>query len=141
MVINSSFYTSSGIIPPEHLTFVSLLSAKGLYSQGIEWNTPGRRRGEGRAKGKIIALWTPCLIPKKWKWSIKKRWRCSKKIMGKGYGYLSNRSGSALFSKWGVGVGGCNVSQYSAQIIQDGGLTFELISYCDINSHIHNIPV
>lgn len=61
--------------------------------------------------------------------------------MGKGYGYLSNRSGSAEFSKWGVGVGGCNVPQYSAQIIQDGGLRFELISYCDINSHKHNIPV
>lgn len=59
--------------------------------------------------------------------------------MGKGYGYLSNRSGSAEFPKWGVG--GCNVPQYSAQIIQDGGLTFELISFGDINSHIHNIPV
>ena len=69
VVINSVFsstcHISSGIIPPEHLTFISLLSAKGLYSQGIEWNTPGRRRGEGRAKDKIIALWTPCLIPKK----------------------------------------------------------------------------
>ena len=61
--------------------------------------------------------------------------------MGKGYGYLRNRSGSAEFPKWGMGVGGCNVPQYSAQIIQDGGLTFDIISYCDINSHKHTIPV
>ena len=61
--------------------------------------------------------------------------------MGKGYGYLRNRSGQAEFPEWGVGVGGCNVPQYSAQIIQDGGLTFERISYCDINSHKHTIPV
>lgn len=54
--------------------------------------------------------------------------------MGKGYGYLRNRSGPAEFPEWVVGLGGCNVPQYSAQIIQDGGLTFDPISHCDINS-------
>ena len=60
--------------------------------------------------------------------------------MGKGYGYFRNRSESAEFPKWGVGVGGCNVPQYSAQIIQDGGY-FDPISHCDINSHKYTIPL
>ena len=110
-MINSVFYqyTSSGIIPPEHLTFVSLLSAKGLYSQGIEWNTPGRRRGEGRAKDKIIALWTPCLIPKKWKWSIKKGGDALTKSLEKVMAIWGTEAGQLNFPSrgWGWGVVMC----------------------------------